>query len=99
MTQRNRRPTARHVAAHYGSSDHCPIHAGCRPRRRSYVPSPARRKLLSPEIFGRKPFAPDPELRYFGTGVAGWQSGPGFTGGYYGYGDQPPDILTEFERE
>jgi hypothetical protein len=51
------------------------------------------------ELFGRRPFTFGSEPRYFGTGVAGYESGPGFTGGYYGYGEESPDIPTELERE
>lgn len=53
----------------------------------------------SEELFGRKPFTSGPEPRYFGTGVPGYESGPGFTGGYYGYGDESPGMATELERE
>lgn len=76
------------------------------PRGRTVGPPPVgtvsavrRRQPSSEELFGRRPFASGPELRYFGTGVAGYESGPGFTGGYYGYGDQPPEMPTELERE
>jgi hypothetical protein len=51
------------------------------------------------ELFGRQPFTFGGEPRYFGTGVAGYTSGPGFTGGYYGYGDEPAELPTELERE
>ena len=51
------------------------------------------------ELFGREPFTYGRAPRYFGTGVPFYQSGPGFTGGYYGYGDEPPQIPTELERE
>jgi hypothetical protein len=53
----------------------------------------------SGELFGREPFTYGRGPRYFGTGVPFYQSGPGFTGGYYGYGDEPPEIPTELERE
>ncbi len=53
----------------------------------------------SEELFGREPFTYGRAPRYFGTGVPGYQSGPGFTGGYYGYGDESPQIPTELERE
>lgn len=53
----------------------------------------------SEELFGREPFTSGRAPRYFGTGVPFYQSGPGFTGGYYGYGDEPPEIPTELERE
>jgi len=58
-----------------------------------------RPQLSSEELFGRQPFAHGREPRYFGTGVPGYRSGPGFTGGYYGYGDEPPEIPTELEQE
>ena len=58
-----------------------------------------RRSVSSEELFGREPFTAEPALRYYGTGVAGYSSGPGFTGGYYGFGDEPPRLLTELERE
>lgn len=51
------------------------------------------------ELFGRRPFTSGAQPRYYGTGVAGYQSGPGFTGGYYGYGGAPFEIPTELERE
>jgi len=67
---------------------------------------PARAPLLgrrpevsSEELLGRRPFTYGREPRYFGTGVPGYESGPGFTGGYYGYGDDAPEIPTELERE
>jgi len=53
----------------------------------------------SEELFGREPFTSGRVPRYFGTGVPFYQSGPGFTGGYYGYGDELPEIPTELERE
>jgi len=53
----------------------------------------------SEEIFGRVPFTYGRVPRYFGTGVPFYQIGPGFTGGYYGYGDELPEIPTELERE
>lgn len=53
----------------------------------------------SEELFGRQPFTSGREPRYYGTGVPFYQSGPGFTGGYYGYGDETPEIPTELERE
>lgn len=53
----------------------------------------------SEELFGREPFTYGRAPRYFGTGVPFYQSGPGFTGGYYGYGDESPEIPTELERE
>jgi hypothetical protein len=66
--------------------------AGAEPLRR-------RREISSEELFGRQPFTYGREPRYFGTGVPGYESGPGFTGGYYGYGDEAPEIPTELERE
>ena len=65
-----------------------------RPRRAAPRASPS-----SEELFGRTPFTYGREPRYFGTGVAGYTSGPGFTGGYYGFGEEPPEIATELERE
>lgn len=56
------------------------------------------RSPSSEELFGRRPFTYGPPLRYYGTGVAGYTSGPGFTGGYYGFGDEPAPIVTELER-
>ena len=62
--------------------------------------APARRpQPSSEELFGREPFTPSRAPRYYGTGVPFYQSGPGFTGGYYGYGDEPWEIPTELERE
>ena len=58
-----------------------------------------RHGASSAELFGRGPFTYGPPPRYFGTGVAGYTSGPGFTGGYYGFGDEPPLVPTELERE
>ncbi|HVS77568.1 MAG TPA: BON domain-containing protein [Steroidobacteraceae bacterium] len=58
-------------------------------------PSPAS----SEELFGRRPFTYGRWPRYFGTGVPGYASGPGFTGGFFGYGGERPDIPTELERE
>jgi hypothetical protein len=63
------------------------------------IPAPHRYGSSSEELFGRVPFSPTPPPRYFGTGVAGYTSGPGFTGGYYGFGDEPPPVPTELERE
>lgn len=65
------------------------------------VPPPARRPQPSSEelFFGREPFTYGRVPRYYGTGVPGYQSGPGFTGGYYGYGDEAPEVPTELERE
>ena len=68
------------------------VPAGAEPLRR-------RREISSEELFGRQPFAHGREPRYFGTGVPGYESGPGFTGGYYGYGEEAPEIPTELERE
>ncbi|HEV7137938.1 MAG TPA: BON domain-containing protein [Steroidobacteraceae bacterium] len=51
------------------------------------------------ELFGREPFTYGRSPRYYGTGVAGYESGPGFTGGYYGYGSASSEIPTELERE
>src|SRR6185437_10329258 len=76
-------------------------------RRSSSGGSPSRtaarrvREGLPPEelLLGREPFTYGRAPRYFGTGVPFYQSGPGFTGGYYGYGDEPPQIPTELERE
>lgn len=62
-------------------------------------PPPRRRRSSSEELFGREPFGYEPPARYYGTGVAGYTSGPGFTGGYYGFGDEPAQIPTELERE
>ncbi|MDA8350284.1 MAG: hypothetical protein M0038_16055 [Pseudomonadota bacterium] len=62
-------------------------------------PSPAPQPPSSAELFGRTPFSPAPSLRYYGTGVAGYRTGPGFTGEYYGFGDKPPLCRTELERE
>ena len=53
----------------------------------------------SEEYFGREPFMHGRDARYYGTGVPGYVSGPGYTGGYYGYGDELPEIPTELERE
>lgn len=53
----------------------------------------------SEEHFGREPFTYLSEPRFFGTGVPGYLSGPGYTGGYYGYGEEPADIPTELESE
>lgn len=50
-------------------------------------------------FFGHDPFAAGHAPRYYGTGVAGYTTGPGFTGGYYGFGDEAPEIPTELERE
>lgn len=61
-------------------------------------PAPRRRRSTTEELFGRTPFSAGPDLRYYGTGVAGYTSGPGFTGGYYGFGDEPAPIPTELER-
>lgn len=63
------------------------------------ITSHGRWEPSSVELFGRRPFTAGTEPRFYGTGVAGYQSGPGFTGGYYGFGDIPPDIPTELERE
>ncbi len=52
----------------------------------------------SEEYFGREPFTYGREPRYYGTGVPGYVSGPGYTGGYYGYGDESLGIPTELER-
>jgi hypothetical protein len=62
-------------------------------------PVPPRRVPSSEELFGREPFTVGPMPRYYGTGVAGYRSGPGFTGGYYGFGGEPPLMPTELERE
>lgn len=62
-------------------------------------PAPHRRSPSSAELFGRTPFTPGPPPRYYGTGVAGYRTGPGFTGGYYGFGDEPAAFPTELERE
>src|SRR5512146_1667616 len=69
-----------------------PVPDGGEPLRR-------RREVASEELFGREPFTYGRGPRYFGTGVPGYESGPGFTGGYYGYGDEAPEIPTELERE
>ncbi len=63
------------------------------------TPMGRRPERYSEEFFGRQPFTYGREPRYFGTGVPFYQSGPGFTGGYYGYGDESPEIPTELERE
>lgn len=68
------------------------IPAGAEPLRR-------RRSVSSEELFGRVPFTYGRGPRYFGTGVPGYESGPGFTGGYFGYGDEAFEIPTELERE
>ena len=72
--------------------------AGDRPAER-VPPVWHRAESSSEELFGREPFTYGRVPRYFGTGVPFYQSGPGFTGGYYGYGDEPPEIPTELERE
>ncbi len=59
---------------------------------------PPAPEFSSEEFFGREPFTYGPGLRYYGTGFPG-RGGPGFTGGYYGYSDEPPEIPTELERE
>lgn len=61
------------------------------PRRPARVPAE--------QLFARGPFGHGSEPRYFGTGVAGYTSGPGFTGGYYGYGDEQQEFPTELEME
>ncbi len=66
---------------------------------RAAPPAAQRRVVSSEALFGQEPFTAEPALRYYGTGVAGYSSGPGFTGGYYGFGDEPPRMLTELERE
>jgi hypothetical protein len=63
------------------------------------APAERRPQPSGEELFGRRPFTYGREPRYFGTGVPGYQSGPGFTGGYYGYGDESREIPTELERE
>jgi hypothetical protein len=63
------------------------------------MPPHGRGEPSSVELFGRKPFTYGGDLRYYGTGVPGYKSGPGFTGGYYGYGSVPPEIPTKLERE
>jgi hypothetical protein len=72
--------------------------AGDRPAER-VPPVWHRPEPPSEELFGREPFTSGRVPRYFGTGVPFYQSGPGFTGGYYGYGDELPQIPTELERE
>lgn len=69
--------------------------------RKSVNPSPAthHQPPSSAELFGRAPFSATPPPRYYGTGVAGYRTGPGFTGGYYGFGDDPAPFPTELERE
>ncbi len=62
-------------------------------------PAPHRRILSSEKLFGREPFTAEPMPRYYGTGVAGYTSGPGFTGGYYGFGEEAPETPTELELE
>lgn len=72
--------------------------AGGRPAERA-APVWRRPEPSGEELFGREPFTYGRAPRYFGTGVPFYHSGPGFTGGYYGYGDEPPEIPTELERE
>lgn len=60
---------------------------------------PHRRAPSSEELFGDEPFTYGPMSRYCGTGAAGYRSGAGFTGGYYGFGEDPPLIPTELERK
>lgn len=62
-------------------------------------PAPHRRIPSSEQLFGREPFTAEPMPRYYGTGVAGYTSGPGFTGGYYGFGEESPEPPTELELE
>jgi hypothetical protein len=63
-------------------------------------PAPGHRPAHhSEQHFGREPFTNVSEPRYFGTGVPGYVSGPGYTGGVYGYGEESPDIPTELESE
>ena len=99
-SQSNRKFKGRRAAVPRG-----PATAGpASPRRTGSLPDGGeplrrRREVSSGELFGRKPFTYGREPRYFGTGVPGYESGPGFTGGYYGYGDEAPEIPTELERE
>ena len=65
----------------------------------SSPPVAPRRVPSREELFGHEPFTYGPMPRYYGTGVAGSRSGPGFTGGYYGFGEEPPLIPTDLERE
>lgn len=69
------------------------------PRPAGAAPPHYRGEPSEVELFGRTPFTYGAQPRYYGTGVAGYQSGPGFTGGYYGYGGGPFEIPTELERE
>jgi osmotically-inducible protein OsmY len=56
----------------------------------------------SEQLFDRRPFGPDEENHYYGTGAPGY-GGPGFTGGAYGYGDgsrlQRQDLEGEYSDE
>lgn len=76
-----------------------PPRGTARPPQRMAPPLHRRPTSSSEELFGREPFTSGREPRYYGTGVPFYQSGPGFTGGYYGYGDEAPAIPTELERE
>jgi hypothetical protein len=50
------------------------------------------------ELFGQRRFACAGTPRYFGTGVPGYSRGPGFTGGYYGYGAEDGAVATLLSR-
>ncbi len=81
-----------------------PPAAAVRAGRRSYDPPvgttpPSIAPGSGEEMFGKPPFSPEGEPRYYGTGVPGYRSGPGFTGGYYGYGEEPPEVPTELEQD
>ncbi len=93
MSQNDRNSNAQGAGRSVGGSPgrHAPW---ARPRHAAPRSNPS-----SGELFGRIPFTYGREPRYFGTGVAGYTSGPGFTGGYYGFGEEPPEISTELERE
>ena len=76
-----------------------PSRGNTRLPQRMAPPMRRRPEPSSEELFGREPFTSGREPRYYGTGVPFYQSGPGFTGGYYGYGGEAPEIPTELERE
>lgn len=54
--------------------------------------------ITSVELFRGERFTYGGAPRYFGTGVAGYVSGPGFTGGCYGYGAEPVSVSRRLER-
>ena len=95
MNQSNRNSNRRGGGLRAGPAGRYPPwrHPGPEAPRRPW------RLMSSEELFGRVPFTYGREPRYYGTGVAGYSSGPGFTGGYYGFGEEAPEILTELERE